>query len=144
RSYRHWWPRYVILRRRRCNLRRCRAFGWLLLREFAGAAFLPLLLLDVGRRRGESACHFGHSLWLGRHRRLWLGLVRNWRFWRSRGRHGLTAVQPRKIIGTPRRGGERLPPRPKLFGQPAVPGSGGARGPHGGPCVFFFFFFFFF
>ena len=54
-SYRHWWPRHVILRRsRRCNLRRCRVFRWLLLREFSGAALLPLLLLDVDRRRGQS------------------------------------------------------------------------------------------
>ena len=50
-SYRHWWPRYVILRRsRRCNLRRCRVFRWLLLRESSGAALLPLLLLHVVRR----------------------------------------------------------------------------------------------
>src|SRR5262245_256894 len=104
RSYRHWWPRYVILRRRRrCNLRRCGVFRWLLLREFSAADLLALVLLDVDRGRGQNA---GHSLWLGRHRRrLWLGLVRNWRFWCSRGRLDLTAVQPRKIIGTPRRGG---------------------------------------
>src|SRR5262245_28989925 len=89
-------------RRRRRNLRRCRVFRWLLLREFSAAPLLPLLLLAVGRGRSQSA---GHSLGLGRHRRLWLGLVRNWSFWCSRGGLGLTAVQPRKIIGTAGRGG---------------------------------------
>src|SRR5262249_48721688 len=62
----------------------------------------PLFPYTTLFRSGQSA---GHSLWLGRHRRLWLGLVRNWSFWCSRGRLGLTAVQPRKIIGTAGRGG---------------------------------------
>src|SRR5262245_9546154 len=118
RSYRHWWPRYVILRRRRrCNLRRCRVFRWLLLREFTSAALLPVLLLDVDRSRGQSA---GHSLWLGRHRRLWLGLVRKWNLWCNRGSLGLTAVQPRKIIGTARRGGYCLAVRQNFRGNRVV------------------------
>src|SRR5262249_58171966 len=65
------------------------------------------MLLHVGRRRGQSACR-GHSLWLGRQRHLWLGLIGNWNFWRNCGTVGLAAVQPRKIIGTARRGGDCL------------------------------------
>src|SRR5262249_57438417 len=89
---------------------------WLLRREFSAAALLALLLLDVDRGRGQSA---GRSLWLGRLRRLWLGLV-HWNFWCSRGRLGLTAVQPRKIIGTPRRGGYRLAVRQNFRGNRVV------------------------
>ena len=92
---------------------RCRVFRRLLLREFSGAALLPLLLLEVDRRRGQSA---GHSLWLGRHRRPWLGLVRNWSFWGNRGGLGLIAVRPRKIICTAGRGSHCLALRQNFRG----------------------------
>ena len=90
-------------------MRRCRVFRRLLLREFSSAALLPLLLPEVDRRRGQSA---GHSLWLGP----WLGLVRNWSFWRNRGGLGLTAVWPRKIIGTAGRGSHCLTLRQNFRG----------------------------
>ena len=97
-------------------MRRCRVFRRLLPREFSGAALLPFLLLDVDRGRGQSVCHCGRSLWLGHHRRLWLGLVHNWSFWRSRGGLGLTAVWPRKIIGTAGRGSHCLTLRQNFRG----------------------------
>ena len=81
-----------------------------------GPALFPLSLLHVSRRRGQSVCRFKRSLWLGRHRHLWLGLLRNWRFWCSRGRLGLTAVRPRKIISSTRRGGHCLALRQNFRG----------------------------
>jgi hypothetical protein len=56
--------------------------------------------------------------------RLWLGLLRNWSFWRSRGRRGLTVVRPRKIIGTAGRGGYCLALRQNFRGKGRVSDAG--------------------
>src|SRR5215813_15281230 len=100
RFYRQWWPWEIILWWPwPCNPRRF--FRRLLLREFPCAALPAVLLLHVGRCRGQSACRLGrHNLGPGRHNGLWVGLARHRCFWRSPGRLRFAAVRPGKVIGS--------------------------------------------